>query len=156
MRTYLRLFTCLLVIGFSICCASVTGSGDSKLMQTKEQKPADQIKNVIKDYIEGYYEGNAERVKSALSPELAKRFVKKNKEGKEALSNQSAVHFVEQTASQDGPKSYAPNKRKLEIKIFEIHGNIASAKAIGQDWIDYIHLARINGKWVIVNVVWDI
>ena len=156
MRTFQRLFACLLVVTFSICYASGPGQRDSKLLQAKEQKPADQIKKTIKDYIEGYYEGNAERVKSALSPALAKRFVKKDKPGNEALSNQSAAHFVEQTASQDGPKSYPLNKRKLEIKIFEIHGNIASAKAIGQDWIDYIHLGRINGKWVIVNVIWDI
>lgn len=143
----------------AIACLTVSTTAlsygiNSTSLHTQIKKPEDLIKATIKDYIEGYYEGNAERVKSALAPELAKRFVAKKKDGVEVLKDGSAAHFIELTATQDGPKSYPIGKRKLEIKIFEIDGKIASAKAIGQDWIDYIHLCRINGKWTIVNVVW--
>jgi hypothetical protein len=23
------------------------------------------------------------------------------------------------------------------------------------DWIDYMHIAKFNGRWVIVNVLWE-
>ncbi|MEI7984209.1 MAG: nuclear transport factor 2 family protein [Armatimonadota bacterium] len=147
MRAFVLLFASLSVLVVPVCLASSPN-------HVKREKPADLIKGVIKDYIEGYYEGNAERVKSALSPLLAKRFVAKTKDGVEVLKDGTAAHFIELTAALDGPKYYPAGKRKLEIKVFEIDGKIASAKAIAQDWVDYIHLCRINGKWVIVNVVW--
>jgi hypothetical protein len=24
-----------------------------------------------------------------------------------------------------------------------------------RDWVDYMHIARSNGKWLIVNVLWE-
>ena len=118
----------------------------------KADDPA--IRQVIKDYIEGYYSANPDRVKGALHSELAKRFVAKTKEGKQILKSETAAHMVELTASNDGPKYYKPGHQRLEIKIFEIDKDIASAKAVAEDWVDYIHLARIDGKWQIVNVIW--
>ena len=147
----------VLALACSVFSASTFPHGpgpNSGHRQTPKLKPEELIKATIRDYIEGYYEGNADRVKAVLAPELAKRFVAKTKDGKEILKDGSAAHFIELTAAQDGPKYYPVGKRKLEIKIFEIDGKIASAKAIAQDWVDYIHLCRINDKWVIVNVVW--
>jgi hypothetical protein len=112
------------------------------------------IKATIKNYIEGYYAGDAERVKRALHPMLAKRFVAKKKDGSEVLVDGTAQHMVDLTASQDGPKSYRKDQQRLQIKIFEILNKTASAKATAQDWVDYIHLAKIDGQWVIVNVLW--
>ena len=36
------------------------------------------------------------------------------------------------------------------------HQGAASAKVIATDWIDYLHLARWNGRWLIVNVLWEL
>jgi hypothetical protein len=33
--------------------------------------------------------------------------------------------------------------------------NAAVAKIIASDWVDYIELAKWNGRWVIVNVLWE-
>jgi hypothetical protein len=29
-------------------------------------------------------------------------------------------------------------------------------KAVMADWIDYIHMAKVDGRWVIVNVLWEL
>jgi hypothetical protein len=36
------------------------------------------------------------------------------------------------------------------------HTRAASAKVIAADWVDYLHLARWGGRWVIVNVLWEL
>ena len=41
------------------------------------------------------------------------------------------------------------------MTILDIFGNAASAKAIMADWIDYLQLAKVDGRWVIVNVLWE-
>jgi Putative lumazine-binding len=27
---------------------------------------------------------------------------------------------------------------------------------VATDWIDYLHVAKFNGRWVIVNVLWEL
>jgi hypothetical protein len=41
------------------------------------------------------------------------------------------------------------------VSILDIFRNAASAKIDAGPWIDYLHLARVNGSWVIVNVLWE-
>ena len=52
--------------------------------EAKAQTPADTqaIKQTALDYIQDWYEGNAERMERALHPELAKRIVGSNPEGR--------------------------------------------------------------------------
>jgi len=37
----------------------------------------------------------------------------------------------------------------------DIYQNSASAKNVASDWIDFLHLPKWNGRWVIVNVLWE-
>ena len=46
-------------------------------------------------------------------------------------------------------------QRKTEVTILDVFSNAASAKIDAGPWIDYLHLARVNGRWVIVNVLWE-
>src|SRR6266576_6467075 len=55
------------------------------------------IKQTALDYIEGWYEGNAERMERALHPELAKRIVRTNAEGVSRLDQVSAMSLVQGT-----------------------------------------------------------
>ena len=34
-------------------------------------------------------------------------------------------------------------------------GNTAQVKTVMHDWIDYMQMARWNGEWKIVNVLWE-
>ena len=40
--------------------------------------------------------------------------------------------------------------------MLDVYENAASAKIIAATWIDYLHLARWNGQWKIVNVLWEL
>jgi len=71
----------------------------------KAQTPADSaaIKQTALDYIEGWYEGNADRMEKALHPELAKRIVRTNPQnGKSGLGQMSAMSLVQGTRAGGG------------------------------------------------------
>ena len=38
----------------------------------------------------------------------------------------------------------------------DVFENAASVKVVASDWIDYLHMAKWNGRWVIVNVLWEL
>src|SRR4026208_1585323 len=67
----LRLSILLVFIMATICVdANAQGSASAADAAT--------IKQTALDYIEGWYEGNAERMEKSLHPELAKRIVRTN------------------------------------------------------------------------------
>jgi hypothetical protein len=122
------------------------------------QSPADAaaIKQTALDYIEGWYEGNAERMERAVHPELAKRIVRTDaKTGRSGLGQMSAMSLVQGTRS-GGGKNTPKEKQQKDVTILDVFENAASVKIIASDWVDYLHMAKWNGRWVIVNVLWEL
>ncbi|MGH7585992.1 MAG: nuclear transport factor 2 family protein [Gemmatimonadales bacterium] len=112
------------------------------------------IRHAALDYIEGYYEGNGERMERALHPELAKRIVHTNPQGRSQLGQMRAMSLVQGTRNGGGRDTPEAERRK-DITIFDIYQNAATAKIHASGWVDYLHLAEWNGRWVIVNVLWE-
>lgn len=107
------------------------------------------------DYIEGWYEGNPERMERALHPDLAKRIVHTNAEGRSSLGQMSAMSLV-QGVKRGGGKDTPKERQQKDVTILDVYGNTASVKIVASDWIDYLHIAKSNGRWVIVNVLWEL
>lgn len=113
------------------------------------------IKQTALDYIEGWYEGNSERMERAVHPELAKRIVRTNPEGRSRLDQQGAMTLVMNTRG-GGGKDTPKERQEKQVTILDIYENSASVKVVASDWIDYLHMAKFNGRWVIVNVLWEL
>jgi hypothetical protein len=120
--------------------------------QTSDETAA--IKQTALDYVEGWYEGNAERMERALHPELAKRIVRNSPEGRSRLDQMGAMALV-QGVKRGGGKDTPKERQDKEVVILDVFGNTASVKATMSEWIDYMHMAKWNGRWVIVNVLWE-
>ena len=113
------------------------------------------IRQTALDYIEGWYEGNAERMERALHSDLAKRIVNSNAQGRSQLGQMSAMGLV-QGVKRGGGKDTPKEKQLKDVTILDVFGNAASVKVVASDWIDYLHIAKFNGRWVIVNVLWEL
>ena len=126
------------------------------LSTLRAQSAADSsgIRQAALDYIEGYYTGNAERMERAIHPELAKRIVNVDERGRYRLGQMSAMTLVEGTRA-GGGKDTPEAERRKDVTILDIYQNTASAKIYASYWVDYLHLAKWNGRWVIVNVLWE-
>ena len=114
------------------------------------------IKQTALDYIEGWYEGNPERMERALHPELAKRIVLTDpKSGRSRLDQMGAMTLVQRVKAGGGTKTPKDQQQK-DVTILDIYENAACAKIVAASWIDYLQLARFEGRWVIVNVLWEL
>jgi hypothetical protein len=142
-----RLLVSIVIVLGSVICVSA---------QTASEADKEAIKQTALDYIEGWYEGNAERMERALHPELAKRIVRSDpKSGRSNLGQMSAMTLVQFTRS-GGGKQTPKEKQQKDVTILDVFENAASVKVVASDWIDYLHVAKWNGKWVIVNVLWEL
>jgi len=122
----------------------------------RAQAPADSaaIRQTALDYIEGWYEGNADRMERAVHPDLAKRIVNTDQRGRSVLGHQSAMTLVQNTRRGAG-KETPIGERRTDVRILDIFGNTASVRVDASTWIDYLHMAKWNGRWVIINVLWE-
>jgi hypothetical protein len=125
--------------------------------QTAPVSAADEaaIRQTALDYIQGFYEGNAERMERALHPDVAKRIVRSGPQGQDRLDNISAGGLVQATRT-GGGKTIPKDKQTLDVTILDVYGNTASVKIVAGLWVDYLHVAKFNGRWVIVNVLWEL
>lgn len=45
--------------------------------------------------------------------------------------------------------------RTGEVTVLDIADSIASAKVVSEPFTDYLHLAKLDGHWSIVNVLYE-
>ncbi len=142
----LILFTVLTVCAWEIRAQTTNVSDNDKAA----------IKQTALDYIEGWYEGNAGRMEKSLHPELAKRNVRTNPQnGKSTLEQIGAMTLVQGTKA-GGGKWIPKEKQQKDVIILDVFENSASVKVVAAVMIDYMHLVKWDGRWVIINVVWEL
>jgi hypothetical protein len=113
------------------------------------------IERTCLDYIEGWYDGDAERMRHALHPDLAKRKVRGMPSGREIVEHMSADLLVEVTRL-GRDKDLPAEQRQRDVTVLDVFDTIAAAKIVSHRFVDYLHLARTNGGWRIVNVMWEL
>jgi hypothetical protein len=114
------------------------------------------IKQATLDYIESQHLPNSAQMERALHPRLVKRTFWKDKETqKDYLRETSAESMILLAESYNKKNDKFPLNPKKEVKFLDVSDRTASVKLIADEWIDYIHLAKLNGSWKIVNVLWQ-
>ena len=111
------------------------------------------IQEAVEDYYGGWYEADVERMNRCLHPGLAKRAIKRDENGKEYLRHLTKEVMV--NATRDGGGSDVPEEQKVwAITILDSYEEIATVKVAAGEYMEYIHLARQDGRWQVLNVLW--
>ena len=128
------------------------------VLQIKAQTRQDSlaIKQAALDYIESQHHVKPKQFERSAHPRMVKRTFWTNKQTKKEYLRETftdAMILLAETYNQNGDKF--PKNPKKEVRILDIYDKTASVKLIADDWIDYMHIVKLNGKWQIVNVLWQ-
>jgi hypothetical protein len=115
----------------------------------------DAIRSAVLDYVEGWFDGDAGRMRRALQPELVKRCRGIEGEDPDALETLSAAEMIEATAEGVGRGEDAADRR-IEIEIGYAEAGIASVTCSCHRYVDLLHLILMPDGWKIVNSVWSL
>lgn len=116
----------------------------------------DAIRAVCLDYIESWYNADADRMRGSLHPDLAKHtLVRRAIDGEDQfeLAPHSAASLVEMTGN------VAPqpaDDRRADVRILAATHFLASAEVISAEMIDLLHLIRLPEGWRIIHALWGI
>ncbi|WP_143959808.1 nuclear transport factor 2 family protein [Litoribacter populi] len=119
-------------------------------------KPKDQdaIERAILDYVEAFYEADLSKAHRGVAKDLHKRGYYKDQDGDYVEAFMTFEQFLEM-ASDWNTSAGVTDQSPKKITIFEILDQTASAKVEAHWGIDYFHLAKLDGKWKVVNVLWQ-
>lgn len=105
------------------------------------------------DYVDGQLEADPDRVARALHPDLAKRAVigdtPYERLGLRRMSKEELVGLTRQGALKTPKEQWDRTCRVLDVT------DTAASVRLETPWfVDYFHMGRFDGKWIIVNALW--
>jgi hypothetical protein len=124
---------------------------------TTAQTDADResVRQAALDYVEGIYEVAPQRIERSVHPDLVKRgfYIKKG----ETVYSSSPMNFAElvSLAKTYNKSGKLPKTAAKEIVVLDVSDQTASVKLTAVWGVDYMHLAKYDGKWMIVNILWQ-
>jgi hypothetical protein len=113
----------------------------------------DAVRSVVMNYVEGWFDGDADRMERALHPELVKRCRGIEGDDPDALETLSAQEMIDATADGEGRREDAADRR-IEIRIDYLSGGVASVQCFCHRYVDLLHLIEMPDGWKIVNAAW--
>lgn len=118
---------------------------------TSTSLEADAVRDVALDYIEGWYTGDAQRMERSLHDDLVKRTPLTGDESSTAeLRIVPKARMVELTRAGGGSDVADP---AIEVFLDDVSGDIASARTVCADFVDYLQLAKTSDGWRIANIL---
>lgn len=135
---------CLLVF---LIMPAFAGSGAG----TDEDKKA--VREAILHYVEALYEVSPERIDKGVDPSLRKVGFWMSKDGYK--KGDMTFDQLKELAGKWNKKGKVGKDSVKEITVYEVMDKTASAKLVAHWGMDYFHLAKMDGEWRIVNVMWQ-
>lgn len=114
------------------------------------------IHAAVLDYVEAIYNVQPERITRSVHPDLTKYGYWMGKDDTEYSGHPMTFDQLVNLAS----KWNVDDRRKVgdapkEIVIFDVMDKTAVAKLSAQWGVDHMQLAKVDGKWMIMNILWQ-
>lgn len=116
----------------------------------------DAVRQAVLDYVEGVYNVDPSRIERSVHPKLAKiGFYRSATDSTYRAGNGMTYDGLMEVAKTWNKSGKLRKDAPKEITLFEVLDQTATAKLVAEWGIDYFHLAKFDGRWLIVNVIWQ-
>jgi hypothetical protein len=123
---------------------------------TAAQLPDDReaVKQAVLDYVEALYEADSARIERSVHKDLFKLGFERDKDGAYKPYKMTYQELYD-LAGRWNKTGRIPKNSKKEIVVYDVADQTASAKLTAMWGIDYLHLAKFDGKWMITDILWQ-
>ena len=114
------------------------------------------IEQAVLNYVSAIYDMKPELIDESVSPKLQKLGYMPAEDGSglvEDWMNFEQLKELAATINKDG--MFDPATSPRDVNILHHTDMIANVKLDAAWGMDYIHLSRNSGKWMIINVIWE-
>ena len=114
------------------------------------------IEQAVTNYVRSIYDMKPELLDESVSPKLQKLGYMPAEDGSGMNESWMTFQDLKDLAghlNKDG--MFDPKTSPLKVTILEHTDLIANVKLEAAWGIDYIHLTKFSGQWMIMNVIWE-
>ena len=133
------------ICAFVFCIAAVPAAAQS------DDRAA--VHQAALDYVTAVYESRPELIEKSVSRDLTKHGFMRQKDGSYRRSPMTYQELVQVA------KEWNANKKQdvsiKEVKVGDVFDQTATAMVRASWGIDFMQLAKIDGQWKILNIVWQ-
>lgn len=137
----------LMAAGLALLTGWVTG-------QRAQASAADReaVRQAVLDYVEGVYNVDPTRIERSVHPRMAKLGFFRGPDDADYRDG-SAMTFerLKDVARNFNREGRVPQDAPKQIDIYEVLDKTASVKLTAHWGVDYMHLAKLDGRWMIIE-----
>lgn len=113
------------------------------------------VESVVGDYIDAFYEVDPQRIRTSVHEDVVKfGFYLSRSDGGYEERPMSFPQLLDLARSLN-QADWVPSDAARTIEIFDVMERTATAKLTAVWGVDYLHLAKIEGRWQIVHILWE-
>ena len=114
------------------------------------------IEQAVQDYVSSIYDMKPELLDKSVSPKLQKLGYMPAQDGSGLEESWMTLDELKELAGHlNKDKMFDPETSPRKVTILEHSDMIANVKLEAAWGIDYIHLTKFSGQWMIINVLWE-
>lgn len=159
-----RLLSCALAVATTISLAlaappnsssnpNSVGALSPSTAERQQDKAA--VRRAALDYVMALYESDASRVERSVDRSLTKFGYYHTGDAYHGTAmTYTELHELAKTYN-DGHSRFDPDTTAHEVVVFEVMDKTASARITAHWGVDYMHLAKVDGRWRIRNILWQ-
>ena len=140
------------ISGKIVISISLLAISTLSLAQTPDDRAA--VERAALNYLEGFYEGSTDKIRQSVHPDAHKFgfYIDEGEYKRTPMSFDEMLKYVEEVkASGDYPDKNAPKS----VELLDVLDQTAVAKVYAWWGSDYMTLAKYDGEWMIVQVLWQ-
>ena len=145
--------TLIRTVVWTIFVASLATSASAFAEQHDHKKA---IEAAVQNYVSAIYDVKPELIDESVSTKLQKVGYMPSQEGDGLVEDWMSFEQLKELAANVNKNGmFDPATSPREVSIIHHTDMIANVKLDAAWGIDYIHLSRNSGKWMIMNVIWE-
>ena len=126
-------------------------------VQVFAQDEKEKVSNAVLDYVDAFYYGDTSKIIRSISPDVVKYGYYRKKDATaysgEPMSYRQMLDYATAVKKRNNPA--AADKHVKKIEVLDQQDQTAAAKLTAWWGTDYLLLSKINGNWMITQVLWQ-
>lgn len=128
----------------------------STLSEVATQKDSLEIKRISLGYLEALQALKPDLMNEVLNDSLNKITMGYNRDlEKEVAMATTKEQMIDFARDWNKSNMHFPPKPNNQVRILDIYNRIATVKLVSDNWVEYLHLIKLDGEWTIVNLLWQ-
>jgi hypothetical protein len=124
--------------------------------QAQTDADREAVRQAALDYVEGVYNVDPSRIERSVHPKLVKLgFSRPPDEDAYHPGSTTTFERLVEIAKNYNKEGKLSKDAPKEITILDALDQTASVKLVAEWGVDYMHLAKFDGKWMIVHVLFQ-